>query len=145
MPKKGYKQTETHKRKHIEKITGSRNGRYSGKYPVDIKNPLYRKMVFEDYKKNNLEKLQAYWKANKARRTSGDFVGQDWIDIKKKFNYQCLSCKKREPEISLTLDHIVPLMRGGLNTKSNIQPLCGKCNRSKFTKTIDYRYEVRET
>lgn len=41
--------------------------------------------------------------------------------------------------VALEADHVVPLTRGGSNDISNIQPLCGTCNRSKFVKGVDYR------
>jgi 5-methylcytosine-specific restriction endonuclease McrA len=50
-----------------------------------------------------------------------------------------LACGQREPEIKLTIDHVVPLVRNGSHDKSNIQPLCLSCNDSKGTKVLDYR------
>lgn len=48
----------------------------------------------------------------------------------------CLRCGSDE---HITLDHVVPVSRGGKNTISNLQPLCRSCNSTKGTKTIDYR------
>jgi 5-methylcytosine-specific restriction endonuclease McrA len=39
----------------------------------------------------------------------------------------------------LEADHVVPLTKGGSDSISNIQPLCGSCNRKKFVNIIDYR------
>jgi len=46
-------------------------------------------------------------------------------------NYQCKSCGKRENEAQLTVDHIIPLAKGGSNDISNLQTLCFQCNRNK--------------
>ncbi|MEA5598644.1 HNH endonuclease [Rivularia sp. UHCC 0363] len=54
-------------------------------------------------------------------------------------NYQCQSCGKREEESSLTIDHIIPLARGGSNDISNLQTLCFTCNCQK-TDNIDDRF-----
>ena len=35
------------------------------------------------------------------------------------------------------VDHIVPLVRGGLHVEDNLQILCGTCNRSKGSRTMD--------
>lgn len=38
----------------------------------------------------------------------------------------------------LTIDHIVPISKGGKSGKYNLQPLCSKCNNKKGTKTEKY-------
>jgi len=45
--------------------------------------------------------------------------------------HQCQSCGKTTPEISLSIDHIVPLALGGTNDLSNLQTLCLPCNQRK--------------
>lgn len=39
----------------------------------------------------------------------------------------------------LTIDHIVPLARGGSDDLSNKQLLCEKCNQNKGCEIVDYR------
>jgi 5-methylcytosine-specific restriction enzyme A len=46
-------------------------------------------------------------------------------------NYQCQSCFKTNQEIQLTIDHIIPLAKGGSNDISNLQTLCLQCNTKK--------------
>lgn len=53
--------------------------------------------------------------------------------------YQCQSCGKTTVEINLTIDHIIPLARGGQNDISNLQTLCFVCNQQK-TDNIDPRF-----
>lgn len=42
----------------------------------------------------------------------------------------CVSCGNP----SNTIDHIIPLVRGGTNEPSNLQPMCNVCNSKKSDK-----------
>jgi 5-methylcytosine-specific restriction endonuclease McrA len=81
-----------------------------------------------------------YGKAYKERKlkAGGSFTSEEWILLKKKYNYTCLCCKQQEPFIVLTADHIIPLSRGGKNSVENIQPLCRQCNSRKYVNTVSY-------
>ena len=43
----------------------------------------------------------------------------------------CYYCRLRFPARDLTMDHVVPIVRGGKSTKSNIVPACKSCNSKK--------------
>ncbi|MFH0933122.1 MAG: HNH endonuclease [Nitrospirota bacterium] len=43
----------------------------------------------------------------------------------------CYYCKKKVAPKELTIDHIVPIIRGGKSTKGNIVPVCKECNNKK--------------
>lgn len=93
------------------------------------------------YQKANPEVGRYHTKLRKARKrgAEGLYTLQDWLNLKNKYNFSCLKCGQQEPNIKLTVDHIIPLSRGGTNYITNIQPLCNICNSSKGTKTIDFR------
>ena len=54
--------------------------------------------------------------------------------VYKRDKYQCQSCGENHTETQLTIDHIIPLARGGANDISNLQTLCFTCNRQKSDK-----------
>lgn len=43
----------------------------------------------------------------------------------------CHYCGKKFKPADLTMDHVVPLSRGGKSTKGNIVPSCKDCNNKK--------------
>jgi len=43
----------------------------------------------------------------------------------------CHYCGRKFPPRELTMDHLVPLVRGGRSTKGNLVPACKECNTSK--------------
>lgn len=62
-------------------------------------------------------------KARQLRKTQ-------WWKNKIQSGY-CYYCQQRYAPQELTMDHLVPLARGGKSTKSNLVPCCKKCNNEK--------------
>lgn len=52
------------------------------------------------------------------------------------YGEKCLCCDTIK---NLTIDHIIPVFKGGINDISNYQPLCRSCNSKKSTSITDYR------
>lgn len=53
--------------------------------------------------------------------------------IFKKFNFQCVICGSVQ---FLTIDHKIPLSKGGTNSHSNKQCMCFYCNQKKGNRLI---------
>ena len=47
----------------------------------------------------------------------------------------CYYCQSRFPKELLTMDHKVPIARGGRSTKSNVVVCCKECNTHKAHQT----------
>jgi len=43
----------------------------------------------------------------------------------------CYYCGQKFPPEELTMDHIVPIVRGGKSKKGNVVPACKECNNKK--------------
>ena len=86
----------------------------------------------EEWGKDNAEKVKQF-KANNR----GSFTAKEFRELCERYGNKCLCCGVTG--VVLEADHVVPLTRGGSDDISNIQPLCGTCNRSKFVSIVDYR------
>lgn len=106
------------------------------------KNPLKAKKLHLDatkrWIKNNPGITSFY--TNKRRtikmNANGSYKLEEWDKLKEKYNNMCLCCYKKEPEIKLVPDHIIPLIEGGNNNIQNIQSLCSRCNNVKWKKIV---------
>lgn len=74
---------------------------------------------------------------NQPRLDAQKFIGKKnirlWLFKRDRF---CLCCGS---SIRLTVDHIIPVNRGGENKLSNLQTLCRSCNSRKSDTFIDFR------
>lgn len=105
------------------------------------KHRAQRNAASRTYAKTHPEWSAAHVRARRARkyRAKGSHTEAEWELIKAQYQYTCLCCGRREPEIILTRDHVIPLTQGGTDWITNIQPLCHSCNSSKNAQSIDFR------
>lgn len=47
----------------------------------------------------------------------------------------CHYCGNRVGADALTMDHVVPVARGGRSTRANVVPCCDACNKRKGVRT----------
>ena len=71
---------------------------------------------FKDY----LFNLQTTSKAE-AKRLWRKNIKEQWV-------HKCAYCESEE---NITLDHVIPQCRGGLDIKTNVVACCHSCNQSK--------------
>ena len=98
-----------------------------------------------NYKGGVLNK-QYHHRKRKAlvRGALGSHTQKEWEELKNMYDNMCICCKRSEPEILLTLDHIVPITKGGTDFIENIQPLCGSCNSRKYVSIINFRTQYEQ-
>lgn len=151
-PSKSLEYQKKYKKLNLETIR-KKNRDYKKKWRKE--NPIDSLMTMRLWRKNNVDRrnqLQRIWakknkeyvyfmnrqRRNASKNAPGKHTLKEWKELKKTYNYTCPSCLKIEPEITLEEDHIVPISKGGTNYIQNIQPLCGNCNRKKYTTTKIY-------
>lgn len=90
-----------------------------------FRNPATKK---KSYSKGFSVKSPTNYKVKKgiSRIKTTDYFDADWYAIsetvKKAFNYKCAYCSSRNIEVH----HIIPLSRGGTNSRKNLICLCDK-------------------
>lgn len=118
--------SEATKKKMSLAQTGEKNHMWKGGLSKDIKH------------KRKLARLSTFKYRARKRNNGGILSLKEWEEIKKRYGNMCPACGDSEPNIKLTIDHIVPIVKGGKDIKDNIQPLCQSCNSRKRTKIIAY-------
>lgn len=120
------------------------------------KNPEKRKLqTYRYYYKNreailkrNRPYVNAFYKTrpglrfmSKQRRrqaqasAAGMFTFQQWMAKCAYWGWRCYLCGKSLTLKTVTLDHRIPLSRGGSCWPANLAPACRRCNESKGIKT----------
>lgn len=100
------------------------------------------------YREESREYFQKYWSAIlvKPDTEENQHTGQEYKrrpipykmrqEIYARDYHACLKCGATE---EITIDHIIPVAKGGSNDRDNLQTLCRSCNSHKRTRVEDYR------
>ncbi|HEY5867088.1 MAG TPA: HNH endonuclease [Candidatus Tectomicrobia bacterium] len=123
-------------RRSYEKNRETINARKRQRYADDPQSILSK---LHHWRMKNPEKAQAIIDKGIATRNArlaaapiNDFTKADWLIMLEAFDYLCAYCGKGSNR--LEQDHVIPLMKGGSHTASNIVPSCRSCNAKKGTK-----------
>jgi len=100
------------------------------------------------WQENNPARVQEKLWKHKANRRAAikenghcDLTAAQWREILDRYDHRCAYCGERSDK--LTMDHVVPISRGGEHTASNIVPACMSCNSSKGAKNLEEWLGVR--
>lgn len=132
--KKWRKDNSEHK-KNVDK-----NWREKNKDYVLLKNAEWRKDNKEQHRqnainwsKNNPDKCKESNAKRRQNKTTNGTYAISVKELKKLYSSPCIYCQSTK---QISLDHVVPVSRGGSHGIGNIVPACKSCNSSKGSKTI---------
>jgi 5-methylcytosine-specific restriction endonuclease McrA len=85
----------------------------------------------KQYRLANPEIYTLYGQKRRAKMAGCEYklTAEQWREIQARFKYRCAYCNERSAR--LTMDHVVPISKGGAHSADNIVPACKTCNCSK--------------
>lgn len=89
--------------------------------------------MLRDWAKRNPTLKSQHRAHRRARKANGSISARDWTRLINRYGGRCFYCGSHEP---MTIDHIIPLARGGRHTIGNVLPACKSCNCSKQERLI---------
>lgn len=93
-------------------------------------NPEKRREVVKAWETRNPVAVRAKsWRRREREQASGTLSETEWREILRVNDGACVYCERAD--LKLTVDHVIPIARGGKTTAGNVVPACGKCNRGK--------------
>lgn len=96
-------------------------------------NPDKVKQIKTNYRKNNPEAVQKHHMTRRARKAQNGVFKVSEKELAKLMTSPCAVCGSNK---QITIDHIIPISRGGTHSIGNLQPLCKSCNSSKHQKVM---------
>lgn len=90
--------------------------------------PVSSRSYSRDYRHHNREVRASQAKRRWSRTDRVPVTAKEWRSIKNRHDNRCAYCNAKT---KLTMDHVVPLSRGGRHAPANILPACMPCNLSK--------------
>jgi 5-methylcytosine-specific restriction endonuclease McrA len=93
------------------------------------------------WRENNREKARELGMLGKMRRRArikaapiNDFTPAQWREVMAAYGNRCVYCGANG---KLTIDHVVPIAKGGAHSIGNIVPACFRCNNRKKDRLPD--------
>lgn len=101
-------------------------------------NPSHAREVHARWRETNRIRILSRHHARQARLLgrAEAWTVAEWDALITVFGNRCLCCGATE---RITIDHVIPMRKGGSNLIANLQPLCLGCNNHKKQRTTDYR------
>ncbi len=117
-PDKVSRKNKSYKTKHAERLK-----------PINLARAL-------KWAKDNPDKkrIQIQLRRSRKQGADGTHTFEQLTELLVKQQFRCIGCDVLLAE-NRTIDHIIPLSKGGSNWISNLQWLCGPCNSCKHDRT----------
>ena len=114
------KKQEYYERNKVRILEVAKQYRITDAYRETIKKYKHSpKGMFADRDVHNRRRIQ---------KNKGKLTNQEWDEILRKHNFRCAYCGLKG---NMTIDHVIPISKGGQHLVNNIVPACVECNSRK--------------
>ena len=99
--------------------------------------------LYHDIQKRWRTENQTYWRVRDSalRKVTSNFTLSQWLEVLEEFGHRCAYCLCGDQK--LTMDHVIPVAKGGEHVRENIVPACKSCNSRKKDRSIFYMLEAK--
>lgn len=94
-----------------------------------------RKFCSAECRRKNNTAIRKAWEYNNRAKNLSLITPKDITDLRKET--RCFYCGCELNDSNITIDHFIPLCRGGANIKENLVACCFGCNNKKGKKTYE--------
>lgn len=115
-------------RRHLYK---ERNQAYRKQWRAE--NIEHVRAVDRKYREAHKEVWAAKERRRRAKQLNNPTFKVTGKELKRLYDSACVYCGSTE---QITLDHVIPIDRGGSHSVGNLVPACGPCNFSKGSKLL---------
>jgi 5-methylcytosine-specific restriction endonuclease McrA len=98
-----------------------------------LKNPDKAKAALAKWSKNNPDQTRASAAKRRVQKAANGVFEISLKEISKLYRSNCVYCGQSG---KMTMDHVIPVSRGGRHSIGNLVPACQSCNFSKHNHTI---------
>lgn len=132
----------------IRRTRAARKKRYHEKHGARINAARRQSRIDNPAKFRAIDQMR-YWldpekRRHQSRISRAKRTGQpcylkieDWKTLLARFRFRCVYCGTAITKKNRSLDHKIPLVRGGTNELSNLVPSCLRCNQQKHDMTSE--------
>ncbi len=139
--KRDYMEKYRKENPHIQKLWKQKNPDYMKNHYAENKEIYHNNM--RKWRMENRNRAAGYSRAYRARKAEvkNDLTEEEWFGIINHFGNSCAYCGNNT---DITLDHVIPISKGGDHSKNNVVPACMSCNASKQARDVEEWYSKQD-
>lgn len=110
----------------------AKQAEYLRKYYVENRDKLLARAIAWPAANPEKKAIQSH-KRRALETAAGSYTLDEWRAVMDQYGHRCRMCAC---EGKMTVDHVIPLSKGGSNTVENLSPLCKPCNSRKNNRIL---------